>query len=276
MISWKAGIHVYGRHWKTMMVAGYTWCADQADVDKIFKRPEDLSYLLSVVWCFILLPFFTITTLIFTALLPVTSLLALIKPVFDFFSRQAPPEEQMNQFNAKYDALDEKSRLELFSNIFAYESHAQSHSSQALIKFMRQVHEDYTNALNRGRVLEETRLTQKRKETNTALAQKELPSLPVSNNYKIVIEPSGILTSEDKDALQSYVKNNIKHCNQQCIDRFGYLVKEYVSNERNEGKKLQQIIFNSIFAEKKRPLETYNPLHANITPLINDLTVSQK
>jgi hypothetical protein len=276
MISWKAGLHVYGRHWMRMMETGFTWCAEQADVDKILRRPDDLSFMLIVVYCFILLPFSAISALIFTALLPVTSLLALIKPLFDFFSRQAPPEEQMNQFNAKYDALDDESRFELFRNIIAYEPHAQSNSSQALINLMRQVDEDYSNALNRGRVLEETRLTQKRKETNTALAQKELPSLPVSNNYKIVIEPSGLLTLEDKVALLKYVIENNKHCSQQCIDRYGYLVKEYVSNERNEGKKLQQIIFNSIFAEKKKPLETNNPLNANITPLINDLIVSQK
>ena len=261
MISKMGGLNLLGRNAKSVFWGGYVdlFTLSFGKVDKY--TAESLAFedfFLSIFSLFI--------WIVHTALLPITiPIISLVKTLVDFFTRESLPVEQVSQFNSKFEAINNEELGILVPSILKY--HAHSHSSARLLEELRKTWDEADDAYSQGNEAKQKSLGSARIAVNMELAKKEHSSLLNTESFKLKIIPSTQLTKEDLANLATYKSQNRTHCLQQRDPQLRSLIKNYVADEKNEGKKLQQLIVHSVFAPKKELPVEKEVKEKPITPL---------
>ncbi len=265
MISWQGGLNLLGRNAKSFFLKGY-----KGIIFGFWSPVVEMNEFDSVLYSlFIGLPLFLSAIVLHTILLPITlPLFSLLQTMVDFFSRKSLPEDEISQFNEKYDAMDDRSKIKLADDLIDCLYDTSSDSSRKLITELYEVNGEFNKAIKAGSENELISLTRKRKFENLEKGKEAHPELPSNSSYALQIVPSDALTPEDLKALGKYQNENRAHCLSQTIAKQATLLKAYVADERNEGKKTQHLIVNSVFSKGLKAPPVIEPVKTHITPLV--------
>ncbi|WED42265.1 hypothetical protein [Legionella cardiaca] len=190
-----------------------------------------------------------ITWIAHTALLPISLLIgATFKTLFDVLTRSKMPVD-LDKATDNVDKLQEQELNALVETISQY--NAKSNSSRDALEKLQQadLHEKAT--FTKAHQAQEKILMKKRKEANLEEIKSTLGALA----DKAIIEPKSDLTAEDKFFLTEHDREHKKLCADVKIKTQKEIIKEFLTDSKNEGKKLHQLICHSLFSPKEEKVE---------------------
>lgn len=185
--------------------------------------------------------------LIHLIFLPITVIFgALFKTIIDALTRKKMPEDQLAQSGEKIISLKEDDLSQLISTISKYSP--KSNSSKSIIDQLRQIESDEARQLQESHKQMEGTLMSKKRAIILADGKRKTAFLDNDPDFTVVIYPKFTLNQDDKIALAEYDKQCKAERTKEKMATQKQLINQYVTSERNEGKKLQHIILQHLFS----------------------------